>query len=617
MKKLALTFLLFLSLIQFKAVGSQDSTKFELDTTVTIWTLQNHLLVDTFHFKKEFTLHGFQRVIHSQNLWPRYDLGNIGTSSYVPKIEQQISNTADELFPAISSYQFDPKKFEYYSTTAPNTILRYATGSKKEQFLLARHRQNFGRNLNISFDIKREGGLGYYSNQETLNSYFKLTTNYRSSNNRYHLEGYYFFQRLTQDENGGFENFTDILNPASTSASRLNTASNEFREEGFRIYQDLAIGPGTMDSSTYEKDVIPWITLGHEIEYSNQRHNFRDVRPDTLYYSSFFIDSTNTDDSLSYQEVKNTGILKFEVGNLDFHAGGFHNLLWLGRRYLRDTTFDDIGMVFGGKIDAHSFLVNADVEYTLEGFHSEDFNVSLDIIQKRYDTSLRSNSGLSAKLIWSETTPNHFFNLYRSNHYEWNQDMKKVQERKVKVDYLTKHVRGSVYAGQVDNLIYFNPDAVPYQWNSTMNYFSVELSKRLNFGKFHLNNLLRYQQSDAESVMPMPNAMIYESLYFQALAFKKILTYQLGFDVFYSSGHDGYVYNPVTYAFQVQGTNPVQLGNYPYVDFFANFSLKRARFYLKVAHINKGFSGNNYFRVVDYPQRPTSFHFGLEWLLFN
>ena len=59
------------------------------------------------------------------------------------------------------------------------------------------------------------------------------------------------------------------------------------------------------------------------------------------------------------------------------------------------------------------------------------------------------------------------------------------------------------------------------------------------------------------------------------------------------------------------------VGDYPYVDAYLNFSLKRARLFFMMQHINAKQMGNEYFTVKNYPMTQMAFRFGLSWNFFD
>ena len=58
-----------------------------------------------------------------------------------------------------------------------------------------------------------------------------------------------------------------------------------------------------------------------------------------------------------------------------------------------------------------------------------------------------------------------------------------------------------------------------------------------------------------------------------------------------------------------------KLGNYPWVNVYANFHLKNCRFYIMMSHVNCG--SGHYFMVPHYPTNQRVFRFGISWNFFN
>ena len=55
-----------------------------------------------------------------------------------------------------------------------------------------------------------------------------------------------------------------------------------------------------------------------------------------------------------------------------------------------------------------------------------------------------------------------------------------------------------------------------------------------------------------------------------------------------------------------------KLGNYPFMNAYANMKLYKVRFYVLYSHLNKGlFGGSSYFGALHYPMNPSRFQIGL------
>ena len=77
-------------------------------------------------------------------------------------------------------------------------------------------------------------------------------------------------------------------------------------------------------------------------------------------------------------------------------------------------------------------------------------------------------------------------------------------------------------------------------------------------------------------------------------------------------------YSPALGQYAIQaGTSRVKTGNYPIVNAYANFHLKRTRFFVMMSHINGGSGSKEYFLTPHYPLNGRIFRFGLSWNFYN
>ena len=68
---------------------------------------------------------------------------------------------------------------------------------------------------------------------------------------------------------------------------------------------------------------------------------------------------------------------------------------------------------------------------------------------------------------------------------------------------------------------------------------------------------------------------------------------------------------------QKEGSSRLILGGYPFVDVYANFHLKRARFFFAMSHVNSGSGNKMSFTTPHYPMNSRVFRFGVSWNFFN
>ena len=58
-------------------------------------------------------------------------------------------------------------------------------------------------------------------------------------------------------------------------------------------------------------------------------------------------------------------------------------------------------------------------------------------------------------------------------------------------------------------------------------------------------------------------------------------------------------------------------GNYPFVNVFLNFKVKRTRVFIMFDHVNAGFMGYNYDMIPYYPMNIRMFRYGLAWTFYD
>jgi hypothetical protein len=167
----------------------------------------------------------------------------------------------------------------------------------------------------------------------------------------------------------------------------------------------------------------------------------------------------------------------------------------------------------------------------------------------------------------------------------------------------------------MNNFIYFDHTARPRQYTDVFPVLNVSLRKDISLWRFNFRNIILYQASGQQDILPLPDLSIYQSTWFEQTLIRDVLNMQIGFDVYYNTEYQGYAYQPATSQFYLQDERT--MGNYPYLDIFINFKHKRTRVFFKAEHINSGQMEAAYFNVLHYPRNERMFKFGLSWSFYN
>jgi hypothetical protein len=220
---------------------------------------------------------------------------------------------------------------------------------------------------------------------------------------------------------------------------------------------------------------------------------------------------------------------------------------------------------------------------------------------------------------------------YHSRYSWWDNDLSKEWKTRIEAVLTSKKTKTILTAAieNVKNYTYFqdnglestiNPgkythNVVPMQESNMIQIFSINLLQNFRLGILHLDNDITYQATTHKSVLPLPTLSLYHNLYLD-FRIAKVLHTEIGADLKYFTEYDAPDYAPAIGMFCNQNPNNiVKIGGFPIISAYANFDLKKVRFYIQYYHFNAG--TNRYFWAPGYPASPTGLHFGLSWNFYD
>jgi hypothetical protein len=166
----------------------------------------------------------------------------------------------------------------------------------------------------------------------------------------------------------------------------------------------------------------------------------------------------------------------------------------------------------------------------------------------------------------------------------------------------------------LNHLVYFNTSAIPTQHRGNIQVVSANWKQHLAWGILNWDNDLVYQVSSQPDILPLPDLTVYSNLYVKG-TLSKVLLSHLGVDCRYHTTYYAPAYMPATGMFHTQNT--VKIGNYPYMNAYVNFHLKRMRFFVMYSHVSRFFADPNYFSAPYYPMNPAIIKAGLSWNFYD
>ncbi|HRG52114.1 MAG TPA: hypothetical protein PLL00_04710 [Bacteroidia bacterium] len=516
-------------------------------------------------------------------------------------------------------YYYTPYNLKFYDTRIPYADLFYVFGTKQEQYFKMAFSYNIKKNWNVTVNFSRIRSKGFYQNLVPNHTFFAVSSNYKTLNNRYMLLASVCFNTIKNTENGGLKADTMLFNGEISNAKfELANAKNYRRNRNAFVKQYFNLGHRENDSVP----IIPSSRFILTTEFDEMAQTYDDINPLLPFYPAIYYDSTKTFDSshiyklnneLTWKRVDN----KKHRGVMDMIGVGAsiqHQLVEVKQREIYKT----INNIFAGAelnnlYSKHKLWWKAQYRYGLSGYNKDDYEI-YGILSKGVIDSL---SSISLSYKSTAYAPDFMFNQYSSNHFKWENNFDKVSEQSITAGISIPKYDLFLSADYTSykNLLFFDLQSLARQYDTTFNMFSVQLKKNISFFNWHLNNTVIYQNVPNYSVIPAPEWILQHSLFYENDLFKKALRMQIGFELFYNSAFYSNAYMPVLGEFYIQSQR--MYGGYPMVDFFLNMKIKIVNAFFKIEHLNSGFSGNNYMLTPHYAMAPRTFKFGVSWKLFN
>ena len=531
----------------------------------------------------------------------------------------------------------EANQIRYYSVATPVTELYFKSTIKKGQSVDAFITLNTSENLNFSIAYKGLRSEGEYINQLASTGNFRFTTSYHTKNKRYFANAHYTYQDILNEENGGIttiENF-ESEDPNYNNRQRFEVYFNDAKSflKGKRIFVDhnFRVNSKKGNNNLY---------VTHQFNYENKFFEYnQSTVPSTVgnqtvaRFGDSFLDS-GINDQTRYNKMYNRVGLVYEntiLGNFLFFADDFRSNYYYSRILVFDNQ-NTIPSFYSQKINS------AGGQY---GYRHDKWNGTF-LYSRSITAQSLSNLDAKLKYDWNEDVqlsfqyqninklPNNNYNLYQSSYvqYNWSNCFKNEKINTIKANAISPWINAELQFSVLNDHLYFNDVSTlaqktvrtqivtPSQYNGTINYLSVKVSREFKFGKFALDNTVLYQKVEQnEGILNVPEIVTRNTFYYTNYMFKKALFLQTGISLNYFTSYYANDYNPVIGEFFVQ--NEKEIGNYPNLDFFINAKIQRTRVYFKLEHFNSALTGNNFYASPNNPSRDFTIRFGLIWNFFN
>ena len=399
------------------------------------------------------------------------------------------------------------------------------------------------------------------------------------------------------------------------------------------------------DTLWTKKEYVPVTSFIHTVELNNYSRIYQAYEtPESYYANDYEMDEKYAGDSIydktRHLALRNTFALSLLEGFNKWAKAGVklfaaHEM----RRYVLPekvgtSSWSENNIYIGGqlsKFQGRTLHYCALAEFGMTG--EDAGNLKVDASADLNFNLFGDTVTLQANGFFHRTTPSFYYRHYHSRHYLWDNDgLSKVIHSRIQgmLSWEKTKTKLRVAFDEISNYTYFglsyqigenynrlNNDVHVRQSGDAISLLTLQLYQDFKFGPFNWENVLTYQKSSAEDVLPVPQLNVYSNLY---LRFKiaKVLKCDFGADVRYFTKYYAPDYAPGLGQYAVQeGPNRVEVGNYPILNVYANFHLKQTRFFVMMSHVNAGSGNKMYFLAPHYPLNDSILRFGLSWNFYN
>ena len=587
-----------------------------------------------------------------------YSISNTTNSNLISPVQSRIyfsrQRTTDFLFAdAYTPYIITPQQVKFYHTTTPYSTIAYKKGfvtNLGQSDISFSFTGNVTRRVNLGMTIDYLNSFGRYANLEGKTVYGSVFGSYNGDH--YSLQGAFTWNTLSNFENGGLQNINDLhgkLKPEDLPVKMQGMSGLRYLSGYLNHYYSICVERERKvnyrernEEGEWEKkdsikiEYVPVTTFRHifEVNDATKRYIEKDAQG---FYPNTYYNQKSTSDSAACLSIKNTLSVTFEeefntwlkfgatvyamnetqrhLSLLPVYSDSvglppditFENR-WTNNTYVGGALYKNRGKHIHYGFDGNVCLIGYKLgEFQINGHVDGGFKLGKDSMT------------IAAKAFFRNETPDYYLQRYRSNHYEWDNDFNKQYRLHIggEIAYPTKWVKPKLNVSfeNITQPIYFDQNGIPQQMDGNIQVLAANLQLNITTPWVNLDNSIVYQLSSSDK-MPLPTLTLYNNLYYHG-TWVKVLDVQIGVDMRFFTKYYAPILNPALGQFCVQ--NEVQVGNYPVMNVYANFYVRKLRLKLfaQYQHFNASFMNKQYFEMPSYPMAPDMFRAGIAWHFYK
>lgn len=398
------------------------------------------------------------------------------------------------------------------------------------------------------------------------------------------------------------------------------------------------------DTAWMKTEYVPVTSFIHTLKFDNYKRIYQAYQSPTDFYANDYKVGPWGGDSIydktKYVHLSNTFAISLLEGFNKWAKAGLKAFATSELRHFSlpaldgtETSYTEHNVSIGGQL---SKTAGKTLHYDIT---AETWLVGEDAGQLKIDATADVNFPLwgdtvtlMARGFFKRINPTFYYRHYHARHFWWDNDnLDKILHSRIEglFHYSKTKTTLRVAVDEIQNYTYM---AMGYniaddkrtgntidvrQKGGSLSLITLALGQNFKLGPLNWENMITYQKSTDNDVLPVPDLNIYTNLY---LRFKiaRVLKCDFGADGRFFTKYYAPDYSPALGQYAVQtGDNRTKVGEYPVVNVYANFHLKQTRFFVMMSHVNAGSGSRDYFFTPHYPLNQRIFRFGVSWNFYN
>ncbi|WP_312138805.1 putative porin [Sphingobacterium sp.] len=590
------------------------------------------------------TSHVNFQYYNKQNLpWnPSINLGSYGLATLDLLFNANKNIGFQSGYRALERYILHPDSVEYFRARARFSEL-YAVGFFfDDQVFKARIAQNINPNLNIGAEYHASNTDGYYKNQEYSDRKGAIFSWYESPSKRYNLLTNFTFNTVDATENGSVLNDTLFRDntessgnparyPVRLNGQQKNRPYNKWKDFGLFLRQSYYMGRlDTVNKGAPDAEIHPTNVIAHNSSIRQQKFLFfkNEADANNAFPLASFVEVHDTtkittiSNDFTYSFFLRGKTLKNEAR---VELGFQNDLIWytdsvLSQMYQNSMVKGNIGYKFSDKVD-----VNFSAKQILLGRNFGDF-----LYEAYADVHLNDVIGnLRIGAYTQNQSPAMIYETANLTYHSWaDLGLDKIKTQNLNFSYANKKIgfSGKLEYFLINNYTYFTESmdpatnqvisrAITPTQAGNLNLLKLTVGQNFKFRRFHLDNMVVYQKSDAMDVLATPELYTFHSLYYANILYK-VMDFRIGADVRFNTPFrtPSYAINAGQFYNDQVGIN---FSTYPIVDFWLTANIDRVNLFLSYNFANQHVYPKGYYTVRRYPMNPAFLRFGVSWKFYD